>query len=246
MLPFKDNIPTERFPLITVVFIAMNVLVYFFFELPNIGTLLQQAKFFGDYAMTPCVVSGAQCDLGAAPEAVAVGLANRTFPAVLSLFSSMFLHGDLLHLGGNMLFLWIFGNNVEDSMGKSRFIVFYLLCGLIASAAQIAVEPTSAIPNVGASGAIAGVLGAYILLYPRARVTTLVFLFVFVTFIELPAVVVLLLWFVLQLFSGTSSLLAESSGGGVAYFAHIGGFVAGFVLIKMFTRRRNPVYGTRR
>jgi membrane associated rhomboid family serine protease len=123
-----------------------------------------------------------------------------------------------------------------------RFVVFYMICGLVASFAQIAIEPSSQIPNVGASGAIAGVLGAYLLLYPRARVTTLVFLLFFITFVELPAVVVLIFWFVLQIFSGTASLYGETAGGGVAYFAHIGGFVAGFLLIKMFTRKRKKVY----
>lgn len=242
MLPFKDNIPTERFPLITVAFIIINVLVYLLLELPNFGTGFQQASFFSNYGMTPCVVSGASCSLSGAPDIVVNAWSSRTFSAFPTLITSMFLHGSLLHLGGNMLFLWIFGNNVEDSMGRMRFIAFYLLCGLVASAAQIAIEPTSVIPNVGASGAIAGVLGAYILLYPRARVTTLVFLFVFITFIELPAVVVLLLWFVLQLFSGTSSLVGGAGGGGVAYFAHVGGFIAGFALIKLFTKRRSPVY----
>lgn len=245
MLPFKDNIPTERFPVITIALIIINVLVFILLELPNFASGSQQGLFFGDYGMTPCVVSGYECDLTGVSREVVVGLSDRTLPAILTLFTMMFLHGGWLHLGGNMLFLWIFGNNVEDAMGRARFIAFYLVCGLIASAAQIAIEPASAIPNVGASGAIAGVLGAYILLYPRARVTTLVFLFVFITFIELPAVVVLLLWFVLQLFSGTSSLLGENAGGGIAYFAHVGGFVAGFLLIKLFTIRRNPVYITR-
>ena len=241
MLPFRDNIPTERFPLITVVFIAINVLVYFLLELPAMETVLQQATFFSQYGMTPCVISGAECDLSGVSVEVVSAWSSRSFSAYPTLITSMFLHGGLLHLGGNMLFLWIFGNNVEDSMGRIRFIVFYLLCGLIASVAQIMIDPASVIPNVGASGAIAGVLGAYILLYPHARVTTLVFLFFFITFIELPAVVVLLMWFVLQLFSGTSSLLAENETG-VAYFAHVGGFVAGFLLIKLFTKRRMPVY----
>ncbi|RJQ47268.1 MAG: rhomboid family intramembrane serine protease [Gaiellales bacterium] len=244
MLPFKDNIPTERFPLITVTFIAVNVLVYLLIELPIMGTISGQASFFSNYGMTPCLISGTQCDLSGVPAEVVNAWYSRTFSVYPTLITSMFLHGGLFHLGGNMLFLWIFGNNVEDSMGRVRFVVFYLLCGLIASAAQIVIEPASVIPNVGASGAIAGVLGAYILLYPRARVTTLVFLFFFITFIELPAVVVLMLWFVLQLFSGTSSLVAETDGG-VAYFAHIGGFVAGFILIKLFTKKRSPVYVSR-
>jgi membrane associated rhomboid family serine protease len=237
MLPFKDNIPTERFPVITVVFIIMNALVYLL-ELSLGESQLQQ--FFGEYGMTPCLVTGVECDVGDFTSS-----ASTSNPAFLTLFTSMFVHAGPLHLGFNMLYLWIFGNNVEDSMGRFRFIVFYLLCGLIASAAQIVIDPASAVPNVGASGAIAGVLGAYLLLYPRARVTTFVFLFIIITFIELPAVVVLLVWFVLQLFSGSVSLFGESTGGGVAYFAHIGGFVAGFLLIKLFTRKKLTVYNPR-
>lgn len=235
MFPFKDNIPTERFPVITVAFIVINILVYLFQLTLGDGQLRQ---FFGEYGMTPCLVTGADCaisDFGS--------VATTSLPAFVTLFTSMFVHAGPLHLGGNMLYLWIFGNNVEDSMGRFRFIVFYLICGLIASGAQIAIEPASSIPNVGASGAIAGVLGAYLLLYPRARVTTLVFLLFFITFIELPAIVVLILWFVFQLFSGTASLYSETAGGGgVAYFAHIGGFVAGFLLIRLFTRKKRVVY----
>jgi membrane associated rhomboid family serine protease len=153
----------------------------------------------------------------------------------------MFLHAGLLHLGGNMLFLWIFGNNVEDSMGKFRFVVFYLLCGLLAGAAQIAIGPDSDIPNVGASGAIAGVLGGYILLYPRARVTTLIFLGFFITFVELPAAVVLLLWITIQVIAGILGFYSTMADGGVAYFAHIGGFLTGIMAIKLFTAGRGQV-----
>jgi membrane associated rhomboid family serine protease len=234
MFPFKDNIPTERFPVITVAFIVINVLVYLF-EL-SLGEL-QLQQFFGEYGMTPCLISGVACSSSDTFTA-----ASAVNPAFLTLFTSMFVHAGPLHLGGNMLYLWIFGNNVEDSMGRIRFVVFYLICGLVASAAQIGIEPSSVIPNVGASGAIAGVLGAYLLLYPRARVTTLVFLLFFITFIELPAVVVLVFWFVFQIFYGTASLYSESSGGGVAYFAHIGGFIAGFLLIKLFTKKNRIVY----
>lgn len=161
--------------------------------------------------------------------------------AYLPLLTSMFIHAGWLHLGGNMLFLWIFGNNIEDSMGKVRFIVFYLMCGLVASFAQIAIEPTSAIPNVGASGAIAGVLGGYLLLFPRARVTTLVILGIFITVIELPAIIVLAFWFFFQLAAGAAGL-AGSGGDGVAYFAHIGGFVAGLLTIRLFTAGRKAVF----
>jgi membrane associated rhomboid family serine protease len=157
-------------------------------------------------------------------------------------FTSMFMHGGLLHIGGNMIFLWIFGNNVEDSMGRIRFIVFYVLGGLAALALQIATDPSSSEPTIGASGAIAAVLGAYILLYPRARVLTLVFIVFFFTIIELPALVMLLVWFALDaLLPAIGQLGQVSSGAGVAYYAHIGGFVFGLLLIKAFAQRRKKI-----
>jgi membrane associated rhomboid family serine protease len=155
----------------------------------------------------------------------------------------MFMHGGLLHILGNMLFLWIFGNNVEDSMGKGRFLAFYLLGGLAAFLLQTAVNPDSNIPNVGASGAVAAVLGGYILLYPRARVVTLIFIIFFVTLVELPAMVVLGLWFLIQVWYGTAELTQPvAGGGGVAYFAHIGGFVFGLLVIKLFANRAQADY----
>ncbi len=156
--------------------------------------------------------------------------------AVLSVFASMFMHGGLPHIVGNMWFLRIFGDNVEDNFGSLRFAAFYLLCGVGAAAAQVLVDPYSGLPMVGASGAIAGVLAAYLVLYPRARVQTFVFLFVFFSFVELPAFVVIAVWFVLQFFSGVLSL-GVHSGGGVAYWAHIGGFVSGLVLALLFRKR---------
>jgi membrane associated rhomboid family serine protease len=158
----------------------------------------------------------------------------------------MFMHGGLLHLGGNMLFLWIFGNNVEDSMGPLKFIGFYLLGGLAATALQIVIDPSSTVPTVGASGAIAGVLGGYLILFPRARVVTLIFIVFFVTLVELPAIWILGFWFVQQLVFGWLDLGAAGAEGGVAYFAHIGGFVFGLAAIKLFAddrkqRRRTAV-----
>ena len=225
MLPLKDNIPTARFPIVTVLLIAANAVV-FIYEL-SLGSH-QQNIFFMQYGMTPFEITHG------------VSLISRSFPVFLTIFTSMFVHGGWLHIGGNMLFLWIFGNNVEDSMGRGRFLVFYLICGLAASAAQIAVIPDSTIPNIGASGAIAGVLGAYLLLFPRAKVLTLVFLGIFFTFIELPAVIVLVFWIVLQLISGTFGYGGINTGG-VAYFAHIGGFAAGLLTIKLFTMGRECV-----
>jgi membrane associated rhomboid family serine protease len=157
-------------------------------------------------------------------------------------FTAMFMHGGLLHLGGNMLFLGIFGNNVEDSMGRLRFLAFYVLGGLAALALQIAVDPNSTVPTVGASGAIAAVLGGYVVLYPRARVLTVVFILLFFTVVELPAIVLLGVWFALQaLYGAASATYPAGSGGGVAYFAHVGGFVFGLAVITMFAQRRKQI-----
>lgn len=156
---------------------------------------------------------------------------------VLTIFTSMFLHGGIFHIAGNMLYLWIFGNNVEDAIGHFRFVVFYLLSGLFAALAQISFDPGSIKPMIGASGAVSGVLGAYLLLYPRARVKTLIFIFIFITTVEIPAMLLLTIWFLMQ--------ILFSRGEGVAWFAHIGGFVFGLVVIKLFTigtrkRRKRP------
>jgi membrane associated rhomboid family serine protease len=160
-------------------------------------------------------------------------------PAWLTVLTAMFMHGSLLHLGGNMLFLWIFGNNIEDSMGKIKFIFFYLLGGIVADAAQIAIDPGSDVPTLGASGAVAAVLGGYALLYPRARVVTLIFIIFFITLLELPALLVLGGWFLLQLLDASSQPV---TGGGVAVWAHIGGFVFGLVAIKLFASRYQQDY----
>jgi membrane associated rhomboid family serine protease len=171
---------------------------------------------------------------GAVPRAVVKG----PWPeAWRGLITSMFLHGSWLHLGGNMLYLWVFGDNVEDSMGGLRFTVFYLLTGLIAALAHIVTQPSSTVPLVGASGAIAGVLGAYLVLYPRARILSAVFVAIFVRLVELPAILVLSLWFILQLVQGLGALVAPGVTT-VAWWAHVGGFVAGAVLVRLFIRRR--------
>jgi membrane associated rhomboid family serine protease len=169
------------------------------------------------------------------------GSAPEQAPWWLTIFTSMFMHGSLLHLGGNMLFLWIFGNNIEDSMGRVRFVAFYLLGGIAALLAQVLIDTDSAVPTVGASGAIAAVLGGYALLYPRARVITLIFIIIFFTIVELPALVVLGFWFLLQLLPAFSEPVVDS-GGGVAYFAHIGGFVFGLLAIKLFADRVHDDY----
>jgi membrane associated rhomboid family serine protease len=166
----------------------------------------------------------------------------RTAPGgpspVVTVFTAMFMHGSILHLGGNMLFLWIFGNNVEDSMGPVKFLLFYLLGGIAATALQIAIGPGSEIPNLGASGAIAGVLGGYLLLFPRARVITVIFIIFFFTIVELPALLILGFWFVQQVLFGYFDLNSAGNEGGVAYFAHVGGFVFGLLAIKLFADER--------
>jgi membrane associated rhomboid family serine protease len=158
----------------------------------------------------------------------------------LSVFVAMFMHGGWLHIAGNMLFLWVFGNNVEDKIGRPAFVLFYLACGVVAAAAQIATSPDSVVPSLGASGSIAGVLGAYLIMFPRRRVYSIVPIFLFATFIPLPAIVVLGFWFVLQLFNGFGSV-AQNISGGVAYFAHIGGFVAGVVAALLFFPKERRV-----
>jgi membrane associated rhomboid family serine protease len=251
----KDDIPTRRFPILTVALIAINVIVYFLveqggFTLGGVGE--DRALEYGaiPYEVThpgeECVEQGLQLACGE-PRGD-TGMA----PWWVTIFTSMFLHGGLLHLGGNMLFLWIFGNNIEDSMGRARFVLFYVLGGLAALAAQVLTDTNAAVPTIGASGAIAAVLGGYALLYPRARVVTVVFIIIFFTIVELPALLVLGLWFLIQVLYGASEVsqpLGES--GGVAYFAHIGGFVFGLLLIKLFASdvqedyeraHRAPVY----
>lgn len=224
MIPIGDDVPGERFPFLTYVLIGLNVLVFLFqLSLPQ----AELRELILTWGVTPRAVSAWSGD-----------------PVVLlTLFTSLFLHGGWFHLIGNMLYLWIFGNNVEDRMGHAGFLVFYLLCGLAASLAEVLLKPGSGFPTIGASGAIAGVLGAYFLLYPKAKVILLVpvFLFFFFT-VQVPAVVVLGLWFVMQLFSGVSQLGVGTESGGVAYWAHAGGFVAGMVLMPLFRcSRRSPL-----
>lgn len=241
MFPLKDNIPTDRLPVVTIALIAINVLVYLLLQRP--GSILgdPDQQFIVDWGAIPYEFThlGDQCGiLGSQLVCDSATVQVTGPPTVLTAFSSMFLHGGLLHLAGNMLFLWIFGNNVEDSMGRGRFLAFYLLSGLAAIGLQIAVGPDEIIPTVGASGAVAGVLGGYILLYPRARVVTLIFIVFFFTIIELPATLILGFWFFQQIAFGALDLTNPTGGGGgVAYFAHIGGFVFGLAAIKLFATR---------
>jgi membrane associated rhomboid family serine protease len=246
VLPLKDNIPTRRFAVLTAAIIAICVVV---FVGPQHGLSGLSEKYVVSHAAIPYEIThpGKHCDLvPGSGGAVAcegqpgvVGKADPQPSTWLTILFAMFMHGGILHLAGNMLFLWIFGNNIEDSMSKWRFLAFYLLGGLAATAAQVAVNPDSTTPTLGASGAIAAVLGGYALLYPRARVVTLVILIIFVTVIELPALLVLGTWFLLQLLDASTQPLA---GGGVAYFAHIGGFLFGLLAIKLFANRPNDEY----
>ena len=239
MFPLKDDVRTRSFPAVSVLLIAVNAAIYLYefflwFEpatpgRPPLGPRLY-AQLVVEFGLIPCRF-GDVCPLG-----LETALAGAPAPA-LTIFTSMFVHGGLLHVGGNMLYLWIFGKSVEDSMGHARFLAFYLVCGLAAAAAQYLQNPASAIPMVGASGAVSGTLGAYLLLHPHARIWTLVIFGFFVRVIPVPALVVLGFWVVLQL---ANSLVTFGRGdtGGVAFFAHLGGFLAGLLLINVLRRPR--------
>jgi membrane associated rhomboid family serine protease len=210
MIPIRDHLPTRSTPYLTWVLIFLNVVVFLFEQ-----ALLEPTggRIIADYGFVP--------------------LRFLADPAgeFFTIGTAMFMHGGWLHLIGNMWFLWIFGDNVEDRLGKSRFLAFYLLSGVIAAFAQLLIDPTSRVPMVGASGAIAGVLAAYITLFPRAKVTVLVPIFIFFQFFDLPAFIVIAGWFLLQLLHGMGSL-GSASQGGVAFFAHIGGFLGGLLLVR--------------
>ena len=212
MIPLRDVIPSRTTPYITITIIVLNGLAWLF-EISLPADVLPQ--FLQVYGMVP---------------------ADFHAP---TLITSMFLHGGWMHVLGNMWYLWIFGDNVEDRLGHGRFIVFYLLCGVIAALGQIAIDPGSTLPTIGASGAIAGVMGAYFVLYPRSRVLTLIPLIIFWEIIELPAIVLLGFWFVIQLFSaGTIAITASTGGGGVAFAAHVAGFVIGMIGGLLFRKRQ--------
>lgn len=279
MIPLKDNIPTLRFPILTVVLIALNVAVFVWqltfpdddYASPDLRELGvseadQNAIEFGAIPYR-VLHPGAECAVGAVPQEgrrphadivcgdtpeyreaqqladdeVAPLVPVETAPWWVTVFTSMFMHGGIIHLAGNMLFLWVFGNNIEDSMGRPRFLLFYLLAGIVAVYTQSLLESGSTIPTIGASGAVSGVLGGYILLHPRARVLTMVIIIFFFTFIEIPALIMLGIWFALQALPAFGELATPDlggAGGGVAYLAHIGGFVFGIATIKLFANRR--------
>jgi membrane associated rhomboid family serine protease len=219
MLPIRDNVPTRSTPVVTFALIAANILVWLLYELPDLNAAVNQLAFH------PCEVEGSCPQVGENWEITAL--------------TALFLHASWLHLLGNMLFLWVFGNNVEDALGKIRYLVFYLAGGFAATAVQtfvtlgFATDADARIPNLGASGAISAVLGAYLVLLPNAKVLTIIF----VILRELPAVFFLGIWFVFQLLDGSMAILQPQAGGGVAFFAHIGGFVFGAVTVKLFQKR---------
>jgi rhomboid family protein len=283
VLPLKDNIPTSRFPVVTVGLIAVCIAVFIWqLNFPEnerlseagFGHVDQSSLEYGAIPYRITHTGAGKCDIGAVGEAatgqfvagvVCPGTADYDEAVARSranpeddlgpfqidqkpwwetLFTSMFMHGGWLHIAGNMLFLWVFGNNIEDRMGRLKFLLFYVLAGLIAVYTQALIDPGSTAPTIGASGAIAGVLGAYALLFRQARVLTLIFIIFFVTLVEIPALILLALWFILQ-FVPALGQVAVGSGGdqGVAYFAHVGGFVFGLAVagaMLSVLRRRRP------
>jgi membrane associated rhomboid family serine protease len=273
LIPVKDNIPTLRFPVVTVALIVLNIAV-FAWQLtlssspgsstsPHIPSLSQSDEVTLEYGAIPYRLThpGKDCAVGEVPASGNTGQASLEVvcqgtgeydtaqgrpnfspldspPWWVTIFTAMFLHGGILHIAFNMLFLWIFGNNVEDSMGRPRFLLFYLLAGAIAAYTQALLTTGSTVPAIGASGAIAGVLGGYLLLFPRARVLTLVLIILFVTIIEIPAAILLAIWFILQFVPALGQVTTSvASGEGIAYWAHVGGFVFGLAAIKLFANR---------
>jgi membrane associated rhomboid family serine protease len=219
MFPIRDSQPSYSKPVVTIVIIVVNILVFLF------------EWSLDDYSRNTFIEL--------------YGLVPDHFQWT-NIFTSMFLHGGWLHVLGNMWFLWIFGDNIEDILGHGKYLIFYLLCGVVAALTQVAMSPGSRVPMVGASGAIAGVMGAYVVKFPRARIETLVFIVIFITRFDVPAWFMLIYWFVTQVFSGVGSIgVTQASQGGTAYLAHVGGFIAGIVLIKTlgtkerYSRRRD-------
>ncbi len=221
MIPIRDELRTRTTPVVNYLLIALNVIVFIFMAL----TPSQSESIVRQYAMIPARVTS-----------------HLDFGDVVDIFTSMFMHAGLAHIAGNMLYLWIFGDNVEDAMGHGRYLFFYLLGGVIASVTHILTNPVSSIPTVGASGAIAAVLGAYLILYPGSRVVTLIPLGFFLRLTAVPAVIVLGLWFLLQFVEGLITLGSTADVGGVAVWAHIGGFIAGIILAKLFAQRQESSY----
>jgi membrane associated rhomboid family serine protease len=235
MFPYRDENETQRTPYVTFAIIGLTTLAWLVVQ--GAGSPFPLARSVCHLGLIPGELTGLLAP--GTPFPMGEGLVCLTDPGrqVSHVFTSMFLHGSWMHLLGNMWFLWIFGNNIEDSMGRARFVAFYLICGVAAALLQVAFNPASGIPMVGASGAISGVMGAYLVLYPRVRVFAMVPIGFFLTSVALPAWTMLLYWALIQFVSGLTGLLATEERGGVAFWAHIGGFVAGLVLIKLFVRQ---------
>jgi membrane associated rhomboid family serine protease len=244
MIPIGDRLSTRTIPYVNIAIIAVNFLV-FFYEL----TLNSQASFrsaseldlwFQDWGAVPaCIADSLGLKPNVDPRALAVLCDSDR--SLLTLFTSMFMHAGWLHILGNMLFLWVFGDNVEDALGHVRYLAFYLIAGLAASATQVALNMSDFIPSVGASGAIAGVMGAYLVMFPQARIAVVIPLFWFLGATYMPAIALIGIWFLMQLFTGVASIgYATGGGGGVAWWAHIGGFLAGLLLVNLFRAGRPP------
>jgi membrane associated rhomboid family serine protease len=257
VIPIKDNIPTDRFPFVTLGLIVANIVVYIlairhggsFISGPSEGEVFRYGAI--PYALlhpgVHCAIVAPTFDPSAVRTLCNTHLLNQNhipaanlLPSWETIFTGMFMHASILHIGGNMIFLWIFGNNVEDAMGPVKYIAFYIAGGIAALALQVAVGPHSTAPTLGASGAIAAVLGGYIVLYPRARVLTFVFIILFFTVIELPAWAMLGIWFAEQAAFGAAGLTKLGSSSGVAYFAHVGGFIFGLAAVRLLASRRKP------
>jgi membrane associated rhomboid family serine protease len=242
VIPYHDENDTQRTAIVTIALIALCVVAWVLVQ--GAGANVPLATAVCNLGLIPGELTG-MLRAGVGFE-MGEGLVCVTDPGrqYSNIFTSMFLHGGWMHLIGNMWFLWLFGNNVEDSMTRPRFIAFYLVCGVAAALAQVLADPRSIIPMVGASGAISGVMGAYLVLYPRVRVFTAVFLGFFFTTVALPAWVMLIYWMVIQVVSGMAQSLVDEPGAGVAFWAHIGGFLAGVVMIKLFAKTNHVVAHT--
>jgi len=249
VIPIKDNIPTDRFPFVTLALIVINFVVYYL-AIRHGGSFISgpDTHEVVKYGAIPFTLThpGWHCALVPVGSQAAIGCVHHSLPGTIptweTVFTAMFMHASILHIAGNMLFLWIFGNNVEDAMGPVKYLLFYLVGGVAALALQVAISPDSGVPTLGASGAIAAVLGGYIVLYPRAKVLTLVIIIFFFTVIELPAWAMIGIWFVEQAVFGAANLTNPAGGGGgVAYFAHVGGFVFGLLTVRLLATNRKQI-----
>jgi len=227
MFPLWDEMPTKRIPVITIILIIINSLVYYY----QFFIVTDSIRFIYSFGLTPFEISQGVDIIPYGPS-----------PIYLTIVSSMFMHGSFVHLFGNMLYLWIFGNNIEDYLGKLKFTIFYFLSGIFAAFTQILISPQSQVPMIGASGAVAGVLGAYFILFPKSRITTLIFFGFFIRLIKMPALFVLGIWIIFQLLYGFSNISLQGADAGVAWFAHIGGFIGGIILIKLIKPVRRDYY----